>query len=943
MASPTALCLAQASESERVQKTPAANQEVLQPGKRVMVSGRVKQREFGFAAPKGTYVQFLVDQRGHDVVLKILDDQNNVLYSIDRPNGSWGPEHLGFVATTEGTLRLIIKSREISVPQPEYSVFMYPPRKPTTADELRAATERDENHAEQLRVGQSFASLNEAIGLYRSVIKRWQRLREPYEEAVAEYGLGWSYRDLAGKAMVKRPAPLDQIRWIYDSSAELGEATNAFNRARRLFARVGSSYDMATIYLALGWPLLYQGRYAEAGGFFHRAAVLHKRAGNLLGEAFAIYAEGWTSLAAGQYQQALQQFLLSLQLRGVSTEQQVGTANTDEALGRTYAVLGDPKQAIDYASKALKLYEDLHDVHGQGSSLSVLGSVYEMSGQYGDALACYRKAVLKRQEDGDLTGTTEALFDLAQVLRQQGNLVEARKLLDEIEHMIEPVRTRSSNFDLRAAYFAQVQDYFEFYIDLLMNSKTADDPADDESAWAIHERSRARTLLDLLTEAHIDYRGRIDEAAAVREKELQQDFRSREKDLLRAVGRRESAEKLDSARKNEEEAATKYADLLEQIREKNPGSAGISPPEIVSLSDAQSLLDEDTALLDFSIGSQQGFAWVITPHEITSYKIPGRAAINSMVKRLLELVIKTGQGSRADAEFRQVSRECSRQLVGPAQKALERKRLLIVPDGALHYLPFAALPDPRDADNDAPRYLIAQHEIVSIPSLSVLRFLRRERKINPASQPSLLALADPAFGPQSRVPALPFTRKEAKAIGALFPRSSREILVGTLASKQLAMSEMPSRFSLVHFATHGYFDNEHPERAGLVFALISQNGKPVDGYLRLKDIFRMKLSADLVVLSACESGGGEELRGEGLIGMTRGFISSGARSLVTSLWTVNDLGGSEIMEPFYRSLLDAARQNPAGALREAQLAMLRTKRWNAPRYWAGFTVTGDWK
>ena len=125
----------QTPETDKNQKATTANEEVLQPGRRLTVSGKVKQSEFRFFAPKGAYIQFLVDQKGVDVVLRVLDEHNNIVCWIDRPNGSWGPEHLGFIATTEEMLRLIIRSGEVSVPQPEYSVLMYVPRKPMAADE----------------------------------------------------------------------------------------------------------------------------------------------------------------------------------------------------------------------------------------------------------------------------------------------------------------------------------------------------------------------------------------------------------------------------------------------------------------------------------------------------------------------------------------------------------------------------------------------------------------------------------------------------------------------------------------------------------------------------------------------------------------------------------------------------------------------------------------
>ena len=162
------------------------------------------------------------------------------------------------------------------------------------------------------------------------------------------------------------------------------------------------------------------------------------------------------------------------------------------------------------------------------------------------------------------------------------------------------------------------------------------------------------------------------------------------------------------------------------------------------------------------------------------------------------------------------------------------------------------------------------------------------------------------------------------------------------ASRETATSRELEQYRIVHFATHGLLDNEHPELSGLVLSLVGPDGNPRDGYLDLEDVYNLTLSSDLVVLSACETGLGKEVHGEGLIGLTRGFMYAGASRVVASLWNVDDIATSELMSEFYKAMLRDGRP-PAAALRQAQLAMWKQKRWSDPYYWAAFTIQGEWK
>jgi CHAT domain-containing protein len=193
-----------------------------------------------------------------------------------------------------------------------------------------------------------------------------------------------------------------------------------------------------------------------------------------------------------------------------------------------------------------------------------------------------------------------------------------------------------------------------------------------------------------------------------------------------------------------------------------------------------------------------------------------------------------------------------------------------------------------------------------------------------------------------KLPRLHFSEKEALAIAALVPESKLFMALGFRASRATATGGELARYRMVHFATHGLIDSRNPELSSLVLSLVDEKGRSQNGFLRLHDIYNLKLNADLVVLSACQTALGEEIRGEGLMGLTRGFMYAGAARVLASLWSVDDRATSELMKRFYKHMI-SGRLSPAEALRQAQIELSRDPRWSPPYYWAGFSLQGEWR
>jgi CHAT domain-containing protein len=311
---------------------------------------------------------------------------------------------------------------------------------------------------------------------------------------------------------------------------------------------------------------------------------------------------------------------------------------------------------------------------------------------------------------------------------------------------------------------------------------------------------------------------------------------------------------------------------------------------------------------------------------------------------------------------------------------LKFKRIVIIADGVLQYLPFAALPAP----GNAARPLLLDHEVINLPSASVLAVQRQQLGNRELPTLGLAVFADPVFdrndervaragklnflhtaanrntnvgkdetGEASqalrdvglevngRIPRLSFSRVEADAILAVTQSLHPLGALDFDASRKRATTENLSRYRYLHFATHGILNSEHPEFSGLLFSMVDEQGKPQNGFLKLVEIYNLNLKADLVVLSACQTALGEEVKGEGLIGLTRGFMNAGARRVVASLWRVDDAATAELMSVFYREMFVNSK-SPAAALRSAQIHISEQKRWRSPYYWAAFTIQGDW-
>ena len=433
--------------------------------------------------------------------------------------------------------------------------------------------------------------------------------------------------------------------------------------------------------------------------------------------------------------------------------------------------------------------------------------------------------------------------------------------------------------------------------------------------------------------------------------------------------------------------------MLAAVKKADPITTKQGQP--LTAREIQQLLDDDTLLLQYSLGQQRSHLWAVTRTKISHYFLPAREDIERSAEILQRaLTAKEAQRPGESAsqylerlrqaqpnQYESNALDLSRLVLRPVWSQLGNKRLVIVADGKLQYIPFEVLRVPKSTENDQgqSQTVLLNNEIVYQQSASTLAMLREV--LRPNATKTVAVIADPVFNNvDPRVTAsqrqnmtamareakekldrslrdigdtgegefalakLDYSRREADAIEKIAPRGSSLKAVGFKANRSLVTNPVLKQFQTVHFATHGILNDEHPELSGIVLSMLDERGQPADGFLTLRDIYNLDLPVHLVVLSACRTGVGRSIRGEGLIGLTRGFMYAGAQSLVVSLWRVDDKATAELMTRFYRHMLEKDKLPAAEALRQAKLEMMQSNpMWRAPYYWAGFVLHGDWK
>src|SRR5262245_29900047 len=1019
----------------------------LEPGKPVERELSGGQSHFyKITMTSGQYLHLVVKQRGIDVDVALFTTDGKKISEVTCDPVIEGLGNALMIAEITGKYLIEVHSTEKAAKTGRYEIKVEELRVATDEDKYRVVGDSIFREAQRLQNGtleakrKSVEKFHEALDLYRRAGYRngeanalaWigevyrtlgeiQKALDKHKEALPIFraagdrrdeaitlnNIGESYRSLGElqKALeqhnealpIRRAAgdrrgeaiTLNNIGLVYSALGDTQKALDKYNEALPFRRAVGDRRGEAITLNNIGAVYQALGETQKALEKYNEALPIFQALGNRSGEAVTLHNIGAVYHSLRELQKALEKYNEALPILQAIGDRR-GEVITLNTIGQVYDLLGDTQKALEKCNEALLISRAIGYHGGEAPALLGLGGVYQSLGELQKALEKYNEALLLMKEVGHRHGEAVTLLRIAQVEQKRGNLTQARQTVEQAIDLIESIRTNTTSQELRAYSFAYRREFFESYIDVLMQMHKQNPAAAlDAVALAVSERARARSLLELLTEARADIRQGVDGSLLERERSLHQRLNARAAAQVSLLNSKHTPEQADAVAKEIAAITDEYDEIQAQIRVRSPRYAALTQPQPLGLNEIQQqALDEDTLLLEYAFGEKRSYLWLVSQRSLDSYELPPRAELEAASRRVYELgAARPKRGVPPDPQFIAQAKTLSRMLLGPVASRFGSKRLIVVAPGALSYLPFAALPAPEDKKRPAGDYepLIAKHEVVSVPSASVLSVIRREMAGRQRAAKSVAVLADPVFeasdprlasakngnssGETPTAPAeadaelsgltrairtmnfsdaragftrLAFSRQEAESIIALTPKGTGLKATDFSASRALALSQQLSQYRILHFATHGLLNSERPELSGLVFSLIDREGKPQDGYLRLHEIFNLQLNADLVVLSACETGLGKEIKGEGLIGLTRGFMYSGAPRVVASLWSVDDLATAELMKLFYQRMLKDGL--PAGAaLRAAQIELSRQKRWASPYFWAGFVLHGEWK
>ena len=826
---------------------------------------------------------------------------------------------------------------------------------------------------------------------------------------------------------------------VHSSLGESQLAIENYTQGLKLAREVGDKVQQAFALNNFGYMYGNLGEYQKALDCLNEAVVLWKETGNRYGEADAINSTGIIYDRLGDFERSVDYYNQALKIwrhlgyRGGEADalNNIGVTIVNQVM--IYGRLENLNTSLDYLNQALKIRRDIGQGLGEESTLLSLAVVYQYLdqttksfeclnevlakhpnhplalhnigfnyfrlGDFPHAMEYLKRALIIETERGNREAESLTLRLLAATQTELGQFIEARdnalKALEIVESARAPVVVQEVRMLHRGATLSFLITLIKIFSEL---HKLHPTEGYDVKAFEISERERARGLLEMLLQARVDLSKDVEPVALTLEHSLQMQLNAKDQYRARLVGVKGRESELAATEKEIRLLEIQYQEARASLMRANPKYAALTQPKILNIREMQSLIDKDTLLLEYRLGDEKSFLWAISNNSVIMEVLPPGGAVNAQARRVYDLLTvrnihqpgetapqKAARVAKADADYAEAASTLSQTVLGPIAASLGKKRLVVISESWLQYIPFGALPTPltklqASKASSLAQPLMIDHEIVNLPSVSVLEVLRRETGKRQNHENTVAVIADPVYSnddPRIKTPVLNtavsskmtrdqatgngrdvgaasnqaetlrygrlrFSRDEAQTIASFAPGKSTFAALDFDASKKTVVNSDLSQFRILHFATHGVLDTQRPERSGLALSFVDENGETLDGYLRLNDIYKLRLNADLVVLSGCQTGLGKDLKGEGLIGLTRGFMYAGVPRVIASLWNVDDRATSELMKRFYRGFL--VQDLPAAAaLREAQKSMFLERGWSSPYYWASFTIQGEWK
>jgi CHAT domain-containing protein len=591
-----------------------------------------------------------------------------------------------------------------------------------------------------------------------------------------------------------------------------------------------------------------------------------------------------------------------------------------------------------------------------GQTEYLLGNLDLASAAYGKALSFFQGRKIS-----DYTNEAALRFGLGKLALRRGQLDEAGAQLQRSIDLTNLLRENASSDDFRSSFLDSVHNRYEAYVELLM-TRDSKEPGHGLNirAFEASESGRARALLDSLRNYQKELRQPSDPLLLREEKKLQKEEQTLVDARTKLVSEGASKQTRDELDAKLAEVRAKYESLQARIKSDPKFINFLRPAPLSYQTIQEQVTAANISLLTYSLGDTKSFAWVITPEGLSSFELSDRRSINDAADRMLNLLKSPATTDDQQTQQQSAIDQVSTLVLQPVAAKLRGSRLVVVADGLLQYIPFQILKSTASG-NDS---LISTFDVIGAPSASALAVARQERINRQPGAKLVVGFGDSVFsfdyvppGPGTtsadsttsrsegisrlrKLPRLFHAQRELRAIRDVAGDDS-EFYTEYAATRYNLMHVDLAQFRILHVVTHGVLDTDEPELSGLVLSMVDENKEPIDGFVSLADIYRLRAPVDLVVLSACQTAVGRGLRGEGLIGLTRGFMYAGASGVVASLWKVDDKVTAQLMRYFYANMLQGG-MTPAAALRAAQNTIRSQPQWSSPYYWAGFTFHGDY-
>lgn len=1036
--------------NRQIQKTESEQPNIVELKKDFLereITGK-QQHIYSVNLDHGQFFFLNVQQLGTDVAIQLFDIDGSMLVETNTPDLLLGSEPLYWIVEQTGIYRIVIKTTDPTATSGKYSI-MYEVREKKPLDFHYVEAQKYLAEAQKLSHQGGRRNLEKSITYYNEAAKHWNKVGQVEREAVCINLLGSStyyLNDVKGALnyyqqalqLALEPALkvdiltnagimndtlgdkrkaieyleealgvsekisnkgianiLNSLGLLYSDSANQEKALFFFSQALTASRNVGNRTDEAVTLHNIALTFTKNSNYDKAIIFSKEALIIWEEIGDLHNRVFTLNQMGNIYLGIYDLEMALDFYQKAVDLtKGTGENQETGQSQERgvalRQMGHIWYLKKDYEKALNYLQQALDIETKSKDKVSESYSLVNRGMVYSALGDQNKALQDYINAYDIAKAIGNKKLEADIVYKKALAQQKLGNVDSAIEQVKIAIELSEFFRANSSNQQLKTFHFSTTNRYYKLYIDLLMQLHQQD-PSKNYNAQAlyIHELSHARTLLELLQEANINIREGITTDLIDKEKQLIHAINKNTESLLRLLSKPNySVEDKNKLEKQINELELELQQLQSKIREANPRYATIQKPKILSLEEIQKeILDDDTILLEYSLGKDASYLWLVTNKSFSSYKLPSKEEIEKAVDPVLtyyrtffhpqtESELDKKRNAAKEELFIKATNKFSQMILGQVASQLGNKRLLVVPDGVLQYVPFNGLPDPRSkiVGNKEFPPLVVEHEVVIMPSASTMGVLRNQFVGRKRAPKSIMVLADPAFNVtderlavnskktlstakasdkaeqnneisvarsglnRTDLVRLIASSEEAINIKQIYPDAN--VALGTKANLFLATSSEVSDYRILHFSTHGFIHPLQPELSGLVLSLFNDDGKEQNGYLTANHIFNLKINADLVVLSACQTGLGREINGEGILGLSRGFMYAGAERIVFSLWNVNDKSTTALMTKFYSAMKEGL--TPSAALRQAQISMQKDKKWSSPYYWAGFQIQGEW-